>query len=62
MEELSQTQPVLKQMLWESREQDEQLIPKGLSMGAEPCQNWQDGGRDAEVETQRPSSYSSQHG
>lgn len=27
MEELSQTQPVPKQMLWESGEQDEQLIP-----------------------------------
>lgn len=27
MEEFSQTQPFLKQMLWEGGEQDEQLIP-----------------------------------
>lgn len=27
VEELSQTQPVFKQMLWESGEQDKQFIP-----------------------------------
>lgn len=62
MEELGQTQPVPKQVLWEGGKQDEQLLPQRLSVGAEPSQNRQDGGRDAEVEAKGPPGNPPQHG
>lgn len=62
LEELSQTQPVPQQVLREGGEQDEQLVAQGLPVGAEPGQNRQDGGGDAEVEAQGPASHPPQHG
>ncbi len=51
LEEFCPAQPLFEQMLWESGEQEWELLPKGLPLGPEPGEGREDAGGASQVET-----------
>lgn len=51
LEEFCPTQPLFKQVLRESREQEWELFSKGLPVGPEPSEDREDAGGTSQVET-----------
>lgn len=62
LEELHSSQPFLEQVLWESWEQEGELITEGLPLGSQSSQSGEDARRAAEVEEEGSCDGAKEHG